>query len=213
MTSKTLRTFSNANPKNFGVKRIMREYKDFRREPHDAFDAAPLEVGKWCFSSSRRWLSCHQGGCFSLFVQDNMFEWHFTLRGVDGTDYEGGRWDITLSSSSCAPSIVVSPSLCTGDLSLPSMFLYCRYHGRILLPSQYPFKPPDIILLTVTPTICVCLWLFVHAIALAWIALQPSGRFQTGKKICLSITGYHPKNWQPNWSSNTSIKPWYASPH
>ena len=27
-----------------------------------------------------------------------------------------------------------------------------RYHGRILLPSDYPFKPPDIIMLTVSHT-------------------------------------------------------------
>lgn len=29
----------------------------------------------------------------------------------------------------------------------------------------------------------------------------PNGRFETGKKICLSITGYHPEFWQPAWGS------------
>lgn len=48
------------------------------------------------------------------FFQDNIFEWHFTLRGPRGTDFEGGV-----------------------------------YHGKILLPDDYPFKPPDIIFLTV----------------------------------------------------------------
>ena len=43
-----------------------------------------------------------------------MFEWHFTIRGASGTDFEGGM-----------------------------------YHGRILLPSDYPFKPPNIIFTTV----------------------------------------------------------------
>ena len=38
------------------------------------------------------------------------------------------------------------------------------YHGRILLPPEYPFKPPSFMLLT------------------------PSGRFETMTKICLSIT-------------------------
>ena len=49
------------------------------------------------------------------------------------------------------------------------------YHGRILFPSNYPFKPPDIVLLT------------------------PNGRFKTGMKICLSISSYHPDQWQPSW--------------
>ncbi|DAZ99561.1 TPA: hypothetical protein N0F65_001389 [Lagenidium giganteum] len=49
------------------------------------------------------------------------------------------------------------------------------YHGRILLPSDYPFKPPNIMLLT------------------------PNGRFEVRKKICLSISAYHPEEWQPAW--------------
>ncbi|OQR90751.1 ubiquitin-conjugating enzyme E2 [Achlya hypogyna] len=49
------------------------------------------------------------------------------------------------------------------------------FHGRILLPSEYPFKPPNIILLT------------------------PNGRFEVKKKICLSISAYHPEHWQPAW--------------
>ncbi|CAI5746420.1 unnamed protein product [Peronospora destructor] len=49
------------------------------------------------------------------------------------------------------------------------------YHGRILLPSDYPFKPPNIMLLT------------------------PNGRFEVKKKICLSISAYHPEEWQPAW--------------
>lgn len=28
------------------------------------------------------------------------------------------------------------------------------------------------------------------------VAAQPSGRFETGKKICLSISGFHPEFWQ-----------------
>ncbi|KAL0591728.1 hypothetical protein ABG067_000870 [Albugo candida] len=49
------------------------------------------------------------------------------------------------------------------------------YHGRILLPADYPFKPPNIILLT------------------------PNGRFEVRKKICLSISAHHPEEWQPAW--------------
>jgi Tfp pilus assembly protein PilN len=49
------------------------------------------------------------------------------------------------------------------------------YHGRILLPPDYPFKPPHIIFLT------------------------PSGRFETSTKICLSFSAFHPELWQPAW--------------
>lgn len=69
-----------------------------------------------------------------------MFEWHFTIRGAFGTDFEGGI-----------------------------------YHGRILLPPEYPFKPPHIMFLT------------------------PSGRFETNTKVCLSFSAYHPELWQPAW--------------
>ena len=41
------------------------------------------------------------------------------------------------------------------------------YHGRLLLPFNYPFAAPSIML------------------------LNPSGRFEVGKKICLSMTSFH----------------------
>lgn len=79
-------------------------------------------------------------------LEDNMLEWHFTIKGPDGTDFEGGI-----------------------------------YHGRITLPPEYPMKPPSIIMLT------------------------PNGRFEVGKKICLSISAYHPETWQPSWSIRTAL--------
>ena len=96
------------------VKRIKADIREMTTNPSDQYVAEPLE--------------------------DNMFEWHFTLRGPPGTDFEGGV-----------------------------------YHGRILLPAEYPMKPPNIVFLT------------------------PNGRFQVGKKICLSISAHHPEHWQPAW--------------
>ncbi len=55
------------------------------------------------------------------------------------------------------------------------------YHGRIILPTEYPMKPPSIIMLT------------------------PNGRFEVNKKICLSISGHHPESWQPSWSIRTAL--------
>jgi len=108
------------NLNNPSIKRIMREMKEMEKEKNSQFTATPLE--------------------------DNLFEWHFTIRGPKDTEFEEGI-----------------------------------YHGRILLPSEYPFKPPNIVLLT------------------------PNGRFEVGKKICLSISAYHPDNWQPSWSIRTVL--------
>ncbi|XP_003391734.2 PREDICTED: ubiquitin-conjugating enzyme E2 J1-like, partial [Amphimedon queenslandica] len=77
---------------------------------------------------------------------DNLFEWHFTIQGPPGTDYEGGR-----------------------------------YHGRILLPPEYPMKPPSIVILT------------------------PNGRFELNQKICLSASAYHPEMWQASWGIRTML--------
>jgi ubiquitin-conjugating enzyme E2 J1 len=35
--------------------------------------------------------------------------------------------------------------------------------------------------------------------------LTPNGRFDVGKKICLSITGFHPESWQPAWGIRTAL--------
>ncbi|GJQ79060.1 hypothetical protein Trydic_g216 [Trypoxylus dichotomus] len=110
---------SKYNLKSPGVKRLMREAMELA-EATEEYHACPLE--------------------------DNLFEWHFTVRGPPGTEFDGGL-----------------------------------YHGRILLPTQYPMQPPNIILLT------------------------PNGRFEVNKKICLSISGYHPESWQPSWSIRTAL--------
>ncbi|RLO01270.1 hypothetical protein DYB28_016014 [Aphanomyces astaci] len=102
---------------------------------------------------------------FAAPLEDNMFDWHFTIRGPRDTEFAGGV-----------------------------------YHGRILLPSDYPFKPPNIILLTVRT-------LANHA---AWLNdVKPNGRFEVKKKICLSISAYHPEHWQPAWGG---MSPFHLSP-
>ncbi|VDM79370.1 unnamed protein product [Strongylus vulgaris] len=35
--------------------------------------------------------------------------------------------------------------------------------------------------------------------------LEPNGRFELNKKICLSISGYHPETWLPSWSIRTAL--------
>jgi ubiquitin-conjugating enzyme E2 J1 len=56
------------------------------------------------------------------------------------------------------------------------------YSGRLVLPVNYPLAPPSITLLT------------------------PNGRWEVGKKICLSNTSYHPDLWQPAWGIRTMVE-------
>merc|ERR1719401_1673327 len=56
------------------------------------------------------------------------------------------------------------------------------YTGRLVLPVNYPLAPPSITLLT------------------------PNGRWEVGKKICLSNTSYHPESWQPAWGIRTMVE-------
>lgn len=64
-----------------------------------------------------------------------------------------------------------------------SIFENGVYHGRIVLPLDYPSSPPRIMMLT------------------------PSGRFIPGYDICLSASSYHPETWQPNvWSLRTIVE-------
>ena len=55
------------------------------------------------------------------------------------------------------------------------------YHGRIVLPQQYPLRPPIFRFLT------------------------PSGRFEVNREICLSISGHHEETWQPAWGIRTAL--------
>lgn len=55
------------------------------------------------------------------------------------------------------------------------------YHGRIVLPSTYPLRPPSFRFLT------------------------PSGRFEVNREICLSISGHHEETWQPAWGIRTAL--------
>ncbi|KAG1240246.1 hypothetical protein G6F68_017850 [Rhizopus microsporus] len=35
--------------------------------------------------------------------------------------------------------------------------------------------------------------------------LTPNGRFELHKKICLSVTDFHPEFWQPAWGIRTIL--------
>lgn len=56
-----------------------------------------------------------------------------------------------------------------------------EFWGTVVFPAEYPFKPPGIKMLT------------------------PSGRFQPDRKICTSMSDYHPASWNPAWSVATIL--------
>lgn len=35
--------------------------------------------------------------------------------------------------------------------------------------------------------------------------ITPSGRFEIGVKICLSMSSHHPEHWQPSWSVRVAL--------
>lgn len=55
------------------------------------------------------------------------------------------------------------------------------YHGKLVFPKEFPFKPPKIIMMT------------------------PNGRFKTHTRLCLSISDFHPDTWNPAWSVSTIL--------
>ncbi|XP_076472232.1 ubiquitin-conjugating enzyme E2 J2-like isoform X2 [Babylonia areolata] len=55
------------------------------------------------------------------------------------------------------------------------------YHGKLIFPQEFPFKPPSIYMIT------------------------PNGRFKCNVRLCLSISDFHPDTWNPAWSVSTIL--------
>ena len=60
------------------------------------------------------------------------------------------------------------------------------YHGKLIFPKEYPLKPPGVIMCT------------------------PSGRFQPNRRLCLSMSDFHPESWNPMWSVSTILTGMYS---
>ncbi|ETS73009.1 hypothetical protein PFICI_15184 [Pestalotiopsis fici W106-1] len=56
-----------------------------------------------------------------------------------------------------------------------------QYWGTLIFPANYPFAPPAIRMHT------------------------PSGRFQPSTRLCLSISDFHPKSFNPAWEVSTIL--------
>jgi ubiquitin-conjugating enzyme E2 J2 len=60
------------------------------------------------------------------------------------------------------------------------------YHGKLVFPKEYPLKPPSVLMLT------------------------PSGRFTPNRRLCLSMSDFHPETWNPMWSVSTILTGLYS---
>ncbi|CAM9444958.1 unnamed protein product [Chrysoparadoxa australica] len=60
------------------------------------------------------------------------------------------------------------------------------YHGKLKFPPAYPLKPPSVMMLT------------------------PNGRFHCGRRLCLSMSDFHPESWNPMWSVSTILMGLYS---
>ena len=68
----------------------------------------------------------------------------------------------------------------TGPTDTP--YVGGTYWGMLLFKPDYPFKPPSIFMMT------------------------PNGRFETDKRLCLSMSDYHPETWNPGWTVAAILK-------
>jgi len=55
------------------------------------------------------------------------------------------------------------------------------FWGKLIFPKEYPLKPPSVMIQT------------------------PNGRFKIGRRLCLSMSDFHPESWNPMWSVSTII--------
>ncbi|CAH8838650.1 unnamed protein product [Trichobilharzia szidati] len=55
------------------------------------------------------------------------------------------------------------------------------YHGKLVFPKDFPFRPPAIYMIT------------------------PNGRFACNTRLCLSISDFHPDTWNPAWSVSSIL--------
>jgi ubiquitin-conjugating enzyme E2 J2 len=97
--------------------------------------------------------------------------------------------ELTLLQQTSQPNFIARP--CESDMltwhyvvfDLPADTAYSggQYHGKLVFPREYPLKPPAIYMIT------------------------PSGRFEVNKRLCLSMSDYHPETWNPSWRVETIL--------
>ena len=73
-----------------------------------------------------------------------------------------------------------------GDSDPSSPYHGGIYFGKLVFPKEYPYKPPGVLMLT------------------------PNGRFKPNRRLCLSMSDFHPESWNPMWSISTILTGLYS---
>lgn len=88
-----------------------------------------------------------------------------------------------------------------------SVYEHGIYHGRVLLPKDYPGSPPRVQVryriknfFNTVSEHSVIYFLNFYLLSALQKMLTPSGRFVPGEDICLSASNYHPETWTPRWT-------------
>ncbi|KAH8983551.1 non-canonical ubiquitin conjugating enzyme 1 [Lactarius hatsudake] len=101
------------NKNNSAVKRIMQEARELANDPSTEYSAAPLE--------------------------DDIFEWHCTLRGPSGTDFEGGLYHFRIRLPAeypfRPPSIMLLTPNGRFELNTKICISFTNYHEELWQPA------------------------------------------------------------------------------
>lgn len=186
------------------VRRILQEAKELANDKSTDYTAAPLEVCRisphplnthsifTCLIPGRyiRELHPHLILFAWVFIRKSK-EWHCTIRGPAGTEFEGGL-----------------------------------YHFRILLPSEYPFRPPSILMLTpngrfeLNTKACPHSPLAVPNLLTypRYVSASPTVRSTLDANVSpltsrIGFSTDHEESWQPAWGVRTGILPSLIIPY
>ena len=127
--------------------------------------------------------------CLSLSLSLSLTSLPFLM--VDDDDVQQERLFCKIYENLCTVCLCLFLSLLSLNLTNKTLtnkinvqdtpFEGGLYHGVITFPKEYPWKPPAIKMLT------------------------PTGKFEVGRDICLSISAHHPETWNPLWSVKSML--------
>jgi ubiquitin-conjugating enzyme E2 J2 len=106
-------------------------------------------------------------------LESNILEWHFLIK-PDQPPYVGGEYHGSLEfPMECVRAKErTAERKSRGGRAIANRPLTCSFARR------YPMKPP------------------------AFRVFTPSGRFEPGVRLCMSMSDYHPESWNPSWCVN-----------
>ncbi|KAG8783919.1 hypothetical protein FRB91_000694 [Serendipita sp. 411] len=106
-------TLASHNTANASIKRILREARQLQEDPATEFTAGPLE--------------------------DNLFDWHCTLRGPKDTEFEGGLYHVRITLPPTypfrPPSLRVLTPSGRFEVDTPVCISFTNYHEELWQPA------------------------------------------------------------------------------